>query len=199
MKTPDEGARYEGWTGAAGDRRQNLPIVTVVLILCGVAALHLALWGLAEPRSSAAHVEAPLASVSYNRFAKPASADVGVPEARIRADLTAIAKQANAVRTYASTQGLESVPAIAAELGLTVTLGIWIDQDEARNKREIETALAWCGITPMLSAWSWAMKQSSGMNTRRPKLPKSSGASNKKARCRWRPPTTGKHLLTIQS
>ena len=64
-----------------------------------------------------------------------------MPQARIRADLTAIAKQANAVRTYASTQGLESVPEIAAELGLAVTLGIWINKDEARNKREIETAL----------------------------------------------------------
>ena len=62
-------------------------------------------------------------------------------EAQIRADLTAIAKQAKAVRTYASTQGLERVPEIAAELGLTVTLGIWIDKDEARNEREIETAL----------------------------------------------------------
>jgi cellulose synthase/poly-beta-1,6-N-acetylglucosamine synthase-like glycosyltransferase/exo-beta-1,3-glucanase (GH17 family) len=141
MTTPDEGARYDRWIGAASGRRQNLPIVTVVLILCLVAGLHLALWRLAEPHAAAAQVEAQLASVSYNRFAKPSSVDLGVPEARIRADLTAIAKQAKAVRTYASTQGLESVPAIAAELGLAVTLGIWIDKDEARNKREIETAL----------------------------------------------------------
>jgi cellulose synthase/poly-beta-1,6-N-acetylglucosamine synthase-like glycosyltransferase/exo-beta-1,3-glucanase (GH17 family) len=141
MTTPDEGARPEKWIGAKIGGRQNLPIITVVLILCLVAGLHLALWGLVEPRTSAAQVEGPLASVSYNRFAKPSSVDLGVSEARIRADLTAIAKQANAVRTYASTQGLESVPAIATELGLTVTLGIWIDKDEARNKREIETAL----------------------------------------------------------
>jgi cellulose synthase/poly-beta-1,6-N-acetylglucosamine synthase-like glycosyltransferase/exo-beta-1,3-glucanase (GH17 family) len=141
MKTPNEDASQGGWIGAPSGRRQNLPIVTVVLILCLVAGVHLALWGLAEPRASAAPVEGPLASVSYNRFAKPSSVDFGVPEARIRADLTAIAKQAKVVRTYASTQGLESVPEIAAELGLSVTLGIWIDRDEARNKREIETAL----------------------------------------------------------
>ncbi len=64
-----------------------------------------------------------------------------MPEARIRADLTAIAGQAKAVRTYASTQGLERVPKIAAELGLTVTLGAWIDNDNARNEREIASAL----------------------------------------------------------
>jgi exo-beta-1,3-glucanase (GH17 family) len=64
-----------------------------------------------------------------------------VSEAQIRADLTPIAKQANAVSTYASTNGLERVPEIAAELGLTVTLGIWIDKNEARNEHEIATAL----------------------------------------------------------
>jgi exo-beta-1,3-glucanase (GH17 family) len=141
MTTTDEDARHGRWIGAASGRRQNLPIVTVVLILCLVAGLHLAFWRLAEPRATAAPVEAPLASVSYNRFARPSSGNLTVSEAQIRADLTAIAKQANAVRTYASTQGLERVPEIAAQLGLAVTLGIWIDRDEARNQREIETAL----------------------------------------------------------
>jgi cellulose synthase/poly-beta-1,6-N-acetylglucosamine synthase-like glycosyltransferase/exo-beta-1,3-glucanase (GH17 family) len=141
MTTTDEDARHGRWIGAASGRRQNMPIVTVVLILCLVAGLHLAFWRLAEPRATAAPVEAPLASVSYNRFARPSSGNLTVSEAQIRADLTAIAKQANAVRTYASTQGLERVPEIAAQLGLAVTLGIWIDRDEARNQREIETAL----------------------------------------------------------
>jgi exo-beta-1,3-glucanase (GH17 family) len=141
METPDEGARHGSWIGAASGRRQNMPIVTVILILCLVAGLHLAVWGLAEPRIAAADFGELLSSVSYNRFAKPSSVDLGVSEARIRADLTAIAKQAKAVRTYASTQGPESVPAIAAELGLTVTLSVWIDKDEARNAREIDTAL----------------------------------------------------------
>src|SRR6202047_2013751 len=141
MKTPDGGARHESWTGAASGRRQNMSIVTVVLILCLVAVLHLAFWGLAEPRSAAALVEGKLASVSYNRFAKPSSVDLALSEAPIRADLAAIAKQAKAIRTYASTKGLERVPEIAAEFGLAVTLGIWIDKDEARNEREIATAL----------------------------------------------------------
>src|SRR5271169_3459862 len=141
MKTPDGDARHGSWIGAASGRRQNMSIVTVVLILCLVAGLHLAFWGLAEPRTAAALVEGKLPSVSYNRFAKPSSGDPAVSEAQIRADLTAIAKQAKAIRTYASTGGLERVPEIAAEFGLAVTLGIWIDKDEARNEREIETAL----------------------------------------------------------
>ncbi len=141
MTTPDEDTGPGRWIGASIGRRQNLPIATVVLILCLVAGLHFTIWGLAEPRTTAAQVEGQLASVSYNRFARRSSGNLTVSEAQIRADLTAIAKQAKAVRTYASTQGLESVPEIAAELGLTVTLGIWIDRNEARNQREIETAL----------------------------------------------------------
>src|SRR3984893_16785911 len=140
MKTPDDTGSQRR-IGAASGRRQNTPIVIVVLILCLVAGLHLALWRLLEPRTAAAPVEGKLPSVSYNRFAKSSSPDLAVSEARIRADLTAIAKLAKAVRTYASTQGLERVPEIAAELGLTVTLGVWIDKNAARNAREITTAL----------------------------------------------------------
>jgi cellulose synthase/poly-beta-1,6-N-acetylglucosamine synthase-like glycosyltransferase/exo-beta-1,3-glucanase (GH17 family) len=141
MTTPDEGARPERWIGAAIGGRQNPPIVPVVVVLCLVAALHLAVWGLAEPRTTAAQVEGQLASVSYNRFARPSSGKVTVSEERIRADLTAIAKQTKAIRTYASTRGLETVPEIAAGLGLTVTLGIWIDKDAIRNEQEIEAGL----------------------------------------------------------
>ena len=45
------------------------------------------------------------------------------------------------MRTYFSTHGLKLVPGIAAELGLDVTVGAWIDKDEDRNEREIASAL----------------------------------------------------------
>jgi cellulose synthase/poly-beta-1,6-N-acetylglucosamine synthase-like glycosyltransferase/exo-beta-1,3-glucanase (GH17 family) len=141
MKTPGEAARNGSRIGVTG-RGQNMSLAVVAMILCLVAGMHLAFWGLVEPRSAAALVEGKLPSVSYNRFAKPSSAaGLAVSEAQIRTDLTAIAKQAKAIRTYASTLGLERVPEIAAELGLAVTLGIWIDKDEARNQREIASAL----------------------------------------------------------
>jgi cellulose synthase/poly-beta-1,6-N-acetylglucosamine synthase-like glycosyltransferase/exo-beta-1,3-glucanase (GH17 family) len=106
-----------------------------------VASMHLAFWALKNPDTTAPSVEGRLPSVSYNRFAERTPDGLKIPEAQIRSDLTAIAAHAKAVRTYASTQGLEVVPKIARELGLTVTLGIWIDKDEARNEREITTAL----------------------------------------------------------
>jgi exo-beta-1,3-glucanase (GH17 family) len=106
-----------------------------------VACLHLGFWALKKPDTAAASVDDKLPSVSYNRFAQKTPDGLIVPEAQIQTDLAAIAGYAKSVRTYASTQGLERVPAIAAELGLTVTLGIWLDKDKARNEREIATAL----------------------------------------------------------
>jgi cellulose synthase/poly-beta-1,6-N-acetylglucosamine synthase-like glycosyltransferase/exo-beta-1,3-glucanase (GH17 family) len=116
-----------------------MPLGAFVVVVGLVASLHLGLWALKEPQPIAPSMDGTLPSVSYNRFTGHPSD--GVPEEQIRTDLTAIAAQAKAVRTYSSTQGLERVPAIAAELGLTVTLGVWVDKDTARTEREIASAL----------------------------------------------------------
>jgi exo-beta-1,3-glucanase (GH17 family)/cellulose synthase/poly-beta-1,6-N-acetylglucosamine synthase-like glycosyltransferase len=138
MKTADEiaddGRRL-------GGRRQVMSLGTFAAIVTLVACMHLGFWAQNNPNATAASVEGRLPSVSYNRFGEEASDGLRVTEAQIRADLTVIAAHAKAVRTYASTQGFERVPELAAELGLTVTLGIWIDKDNARNEREIATAL----------------------------------------------------------
>jgi cellulose synthase/poly-beta-1,6-N-acetylglucosamine synthase-like glycosyltransferase/exo-beta-1,3-glucanase (GH17 family) len=141
MKTPDEIVRSGRPTRAASGRRRVISLGTFAAIVGFVACMHLAFWAVRNPDTTAPSVEGKLPSVSYNRFAEPSPDGLRIPEARIRADLTEIAKHAKAVRTYASTQGLERVPEIAAELGLTVTLGVWIDKDDARNEREITTAL----------------------------------------------------------
>jgi cellulose synthase/poly-beta-1,6-N-acetylglucosamine synthase-like glycosyltransferase/exo-beta-1,3-glucanase (GH17 family) len=114
---------------------------TFAAIVSLLACIHLGFWALRKPDTTAASVEGKLPSISYNRFAEPSPDGLRIPEAQIRADLAMIAKYAKAVRTYASTQGLERVPEIAAELGLKVTLGVWLDKDKARNEREIATAL----------------------------------------------------------
>jgi cellulose synthase/poly-beta-1,6-N-acetylglucosamine synthase-like glycosyltransferase/exo-beta-1,3-glucanase (GH17 family) len=139
MKTPDEIAN-DG-NAAAGGRRRVMSLGAFAAVVSFVACMHLAFWALNNPDTTAPSVEGRLPSVSYNRFAEQTPDGLKIPEAQIRSDLTAIAAHARAVRTYASTQGLEVVPRIARELGLDVTLGIWIDKDEARNEREIATAL----------------------------------------------------------
>ena len=110
MKTTDEIVRGGESVGARYGRSRAMSLGTMAVVLGLVASMHLGFWALKNPATTAAPVDGRLASVSYNRFAGAPSAGLRVPEARIRADLTAIASQARAVRTYASTQGLERVP-----------------------------------------------------------------------------------------
>jgi exo-beta-1,3-glucanase (GH17 family)/cellulose synthase/poly-beta-1,6-N-acetylglucosamine synthase-like glycosyltransferase len=102
------------------------------------------MWALLQRQQAVANIDGPLASVSYSPYARAQHPDNGDrPTAeQIRADLKILSSFTRSIRTYSSTGGVELVPGIAAEFGLKVTLGIWIDKDEARNEREIQSALA---------------------------------------------------------
>jgi exo-beta-1,3-glucanase (GH17 family) len=117
MNTADE-VQYRTAKGHC----QAMSLGTFVVVVCLIAILHFTFWAIKNPLAVAHSVEEKLPSVLYNRFADSSSNDSQISEARIRADLTAISAQAKAVRTYASTL----VPQVAAELGLKVSLGIWI-------------------------------------------------------------------------
>jgi len=116
---------------------------TVAAVLALVACVHAGIWALLRPIGNAPDVTGQLASISYSPFADSSHPDTGArptPE-QIRADLKAIAPYTRAIRTYSATGGAELVPPIAAEFGLKVTVGAWIDKDAARSEREIRSAL----------------------------------------------------------
>ena len=71
-----------------------------------------------------------------------------------------------AIRLYSSTGGVELVPPIAAEFGLKVTVGAWIDKNTDRNKREIEAAINSPSATATSSASSSATKPSTAASRR---------------------------------
>jgi exo-beta-1,3-glucanase (GH17 family)/cellulose synthase/poly-beta-1,6-N-acetylglucosamine synthase-like glycosyltransferase len=83
-----------------------------------------------------------LASVSYAPFDGNSSGENSAARAdQIRADLKLLAPVTRAVRTYSATNGVELVPRIAAEFGLKVTVGAWLDKDKERNEREIRSVI----------------------------------------------------------
>ena len=117
---------------------------SVAAVVALVVCVHAGLWSLLQRQQAVANIDAPLASVSYSPYAQSQHPDYGdrpTPQ-QIRADLKILSPYTNTIRTYSSTGGGELVPAIAAEFGLKVTLGIWIDKNEARNEREIQSAIA---------------------------------------------------------
>src|SRR5712691_2096657 len=117
---------------------------SVVAVVALVTSVHAGLWALLQRQQAVANIDAPLASISYSPYTRSQHPDYGDrPTAeQIRADLKILSPYARAIRTYSSTGGGELVPAIAAEFGLKVTLGVWIDKNEARNEREIQAAVA---------------------------------------------------------
>src|SRR6266403_3185009 len=116
----------------------------VVAVLLLVTTVHAALWGVFRDKQEAPDFKGILPSVSYAPFEGTSHPDVdNIPNAeKIRADLKKLAPLTRAIRLYSSTGGVELVPPIAAEFGLKVTVGAWIDKNADRNKREIEAAIS---------------------------------------------------------
>ncbi|MGJ4956431.1 glycosyltransferase [Bradyrhizobium sp. HKCCYLRH2015] len=115
----------------------------VVAVLLLVTAVHAALWGLLQDKQEAPNFTGLLQSVSYDPHegtGAPGANTVASPD-RIRADMKKLATITRAIRLYSSTGGLEIVPPLAAEAGLKVMLGAWIDKDPDRNEREIQSAI----------------------------------------------------------
>jgi len=116
---------------------------TVAAVLALVACVHAGLWASLRTKETAPDFTGQLASVSYAPFVSSRHPDFGDRPTveQIRADLKAIAPYTRAIRTYSATGGAELVPPIAAEFGLKVTVGAWIDKNKERNEREIRSAL----------------------------------------------------------
>src|SRR6476660_3082740 len=114
----------------------------VVAVLVFVTAAHAALWGLFQEKQSAPDFRGILPSVSYAPFERNHSVDQIRDTEKIRVDLKKLSTMTRAIRLYSSTEGVELVPPIAAEFGLKVTVGAWIDKDVDRNDREIDAAIS---------------------------------------------------------
>jgi exo-beta-1,3-glucanase (GH17 family)/cellulose synthase/poly-beta-1,6-N-acetylglucosamine synthase-like glycosyltransferase len=127
---------------------------TVAAVVALVVCVHAGLWSLLQRQQAVANVDSPLASISYSPYTRSQHPDHGdrpTPE-QIRADLKILSPYTQSIRTYSATGGVELVPPIAAQLGLKVTLGIWIDKDivdaygkvipNPRNEQEIQSAIA---------------------------------------------------------
>src|SRR6266699_4608074 len=120
-----------------------LAMRAVVAVLLFVTTVHAARWGVCRYKQEAPDFKGILPSVSYAPFEGTSHPDVdNIPNVeKIRADLKKLATLTRAIRLYSSAGGVEMVPPIAAEFGLKVTVGAWIDKNPERNNREIEAAI----------------------------------------------------------
>ncbi len=114
----------------------------IVAALLFVSAAHAALWGVFQEKQQAPDYRGILPSASYAPFERGHTvADRDADSEKIRKDLRVLSTMTRAVRLYTSTEGAELVPPVAAEFGMKVTIGVWIDADGNRNSREIDAAI----------------------------------------------------------
>ncbi len=87
-----------------------------------------------------------LQCVSYTPFRRhqtPLDLSTRVDPRQIEDDFAKLAGLTDCVRTYSTDPpGLDRVAEIAERYGLKVMQGVWLGRDPARNRREIETAIA---------------------------------------------------------
>jgi exo-beta-1,3-glucanase (GH17 family)/cellulose synthase/poly-beta-1,6-N-acetylglucosamine synthase-like glycosyltransferase len=126
----------------------------VVAALVVVACAHGAFWSLTRFSVDAPAAPPRLSSLSFAPYEPSADAEAGesTTRERIEKDLTAVAPFTKSIRTYAVTAGLEHIPEMAADHGLKVTLGAWIDKDDERNEREVRAAIDLARKNPNVSS-----------------------------------------------
>src|SRR5215471_5164015 len=112
----------------------RIPVVALALVTC----VHAGLWALGRQLTPAPAFQGTLASLSYTpAIGSRDPNNERITAEQIRSDLKVIAPYAHAIRTYSSTGGMELVPGIADELGLKVTVGVWLtDESTAKDERE---------------------------------------------------------------
>ena len=117
--------------------------VLVAVVVALATALHASVWLFLHERVSPPNASGVLSSVSFSPINPSRNGEVDkTTEKQIRSDLAAVAPYTRAVRTYSVSNGLDLVPQLASEYGLRVTLGVWINDWEEQNEREVETAVA---------------------------------------------------------
>lgn len=116
------------------------PALTLVApILVGVTV---ALWGWADRPVAAPDIHGAIHGAAYQPY-RPGQSPTGAqPSAdEIDQDLALLSRHMRAVRTYSSLGPLAELPRLAARHGLEVVQGIWVDDDGARARREIEAGV----------------------------------------------------------
>ncbi|MFC0410460.1 glycosyltransferase [Roseomonas elaeocarpi] len=136
----DRTQRMTGGATAAG-RRQPGRHLSTLLVLLLVAAVHLGAWWAWNRPMLMPDFRGQVAGFAFAPYQRGQSAegDNQPSAADIERDLRRVAPMTAHIRTYATSQGLDRIPAIAeeADLGLAITMGSWLDKRLDRNVAEL--------------------------------------------------------------
>src|SRR5689334_9174139 len=140
LKMPQEGKK----------RRMQLPKspqFPLGLLAAAVAVIVAAWWWLGRPIAMPVGPGdiGRLQCISYAPFRpgqNPLQAGTHVAAVQIEEDLGRLRQLTDCVRTYSIEHGVDQVPAIAQRLGMKVMLGLWLSPDRAKDRVQVDTAVA---------------------------------------------------------
>ncbi len=114
-------------------------LIALVLVCFGSVAL----WASLDRPLDAPDWRGQFKGVSYSPSHLYTETDKNerVTEELLRQDLEQLVKHTKRVRTYTVSYGHDRIPYIAKELGMKVSLGIWLGGDETWNEAEITKAI----------------------------------------------------------
>lgn len=122
--------------------RSRTGLSGAILLAAAVALANYLFWSGMGSAQPAPDVQARVNGLTYAPFGRddaPWVREVAAADL-IAADLKQLAGVTGQIRTYSAAQFPE-LPAIAAQNGLRVTLGAWLNDDSENNEREISAAL----------------------------------------------------------
>lgn len=116
-------------------RKLGLNLVMVV----AVASLFTGLWAWFNQPVDAPDWPDQISGYSFSPFRLHQSPQDNIypSDDEIRADLELLSNQTDNIRTYSVDGTLGDIPHLAEELGMRVTLGIWLSNDLEANERQI--------------------------------------------------------------
>ncbi|NQD93983.1 glycosyltransferase [Pseudomonas sp. CrR25] len=114
-----------------------------LVVVLAIAALFAGFWALVNRPVSAPDWPEQISGYSFSPFRQGQDPQENTypNDEQIRADLELLTSQTDNIRTYSVEGSLADIPRLAEEVGLRVTLGVWIGSDQARNEREIAKAI----------------------------------------------------------
>ncbi len=114
-----------------------------LVVVLAIAALFTGFWALINRPVSAPAWPEQISGFSYSPFRLGQSPQKGQypSDEEIRQDLEQMSKLTDSIRIYTVEGTQADIPRLAEELGLRITLGIWISPDLERNEREIAKAI----------------------------------------------------------
>lgn len=117
---------------------------STLLVAISFAVVTFAIWALVNRPTEVVPWPEEISGFAFSPFQRGQDAinNVMPTEAEIESDIALLADKTRSIRTYSSLRSLSSIPALANNYDMDVTLGIWLGTDAIANQQEIDAAVA---------------------------------------------------------